>query len=249
VFLQVIILLLVAVRVGGATILSARADRAALMATSFALLLTYTRGFWLSTLLGLAVIFVLTGPRGRVRFAAGALVGVLGLIALAQVADVGLVDSLVRRIVKTFDPDRDISVALRLDLYPRLLARIAERPIFGYGFGLLVENQTYYENSYLYFLIKMGIAGTLVVLWSWLLPLREASRLAHLGNDAYARAVSAGLAASLVSMLAVTAINPFINSSPGLYFLAVTCAALHAFRRAARPHAIGARGGGGSASW
>jgi O-antigen ligase len=226
IYFQVAILLLVAVWLGQSTILGPMWDRLVLLAVTLSLLFTYTRGFWLTMLAGLCVLVTLTTPRGRLRLLAAVLVAVPVLLVLMQAADLSFVDVFVRRFARLFDPDRDTSVALRLDLYPRLWARIIERPVFGYGYGLPVENQLYYENSYLYYLVKFGFVGLTAVIWSWIAPLIASVRMARRHIDSNGRAIGAGVAASLVSMLLVTAINPFINSALGMYFLALACAVL-----------------------
>jgi hypothetical protein len=140
----------------------------------------------------------------------------------------------VQRFLLLFDSDRDPSVALRVSLYPRLLERIAERPLIGYGFGLPIENQLYYESSYLYYLIKFGLAGTAVMLWGWILVLIEGVRLLRERFSGKTRAIAAGVVAATVSMLAVAHINPFINSALGFYFQALASAVLYGLSCEAR---------------
>ena len=230
IFFQVAILFIVATRLAGGVVLSRLWDPVALAATVLALLFTYTRGFWLTTIIGVIVLAWLTTPRGRVKWMAGALVAALIALALLQIAEISVVDVFVQRFLLLFNPDKDISVAIRVDLYPRLLARIAERPLFGYGFGLPVENQLYYENSYLYYLIKFGIVGLAVMAWGWILLLTEGVRIARGPFDRETRAIAAGIVAATVSMLCVAQINPFINSAMGLYFQALSSAILFGLR-------------------
>jgi O-Antigen ligase len=233
IFFQVAILMLVAVRLAGDTILGRIVDLLALSLIVCALLFTYTRGYWLTAIIGLLVLALVTTPRGRIKWVAGGLVAVLASIVLLLAADVSVVDVFVQRFLLLFNPDRDISVALRVDLYPRLIARIAERPLFGYGFGLPVENQLYYENSYLYYLIKFGFVGLAVMAWGWILVLIEGVRLSRARLERWPRAIAAGVVAATVSMLAVAHVNPFINSALGLYFLAWSAAVLYGLRSSA----------------
>jgi len=202
-------------------------DRVLFLAVGLSLLFTYTRGFWATAIIGFGVLAALTSPRGRVRWAGAALAVALGAILILPWANVGLVDALGARVMKTFDPDRDVSVALRLDLYPRLLRRFADRPWFGYGFGIPVENQLYFENSYLYYAMKFGGIGLLVLAIPWVILLHDGGRLAIRHAAPRARALAAGLVAAAVSMLTVTSINPFINSAVGFYFQALAAAGLY----------------------
>jgi len=224
IYYQVAILLLAAGLAASRPCFGPRRDTVALAAVVVSLLLTFTRGFWASALIGLGVLPILTSPRGRVRLTAAALSAVLILVVVIPAVDLGIVQALWQRVLLTFDPDRDVSVALRLDLYPRLMSRIAERPVFGYGFGWPVENQIYFENSYLYYAIKGGVVGLLALAVSWVVLLHDGARAAWRHPDPRARAIAAGTTAAVVSMLTVTSINPFINSAVGLYFQALATA-------------------------
>ncbi len=235
IFYQVAILLLAAGLLAGQPFYGPKRDAIVLIAATISLLLTFTRGYWASALIGLGVLALLTSPRARVRMALVALAGLALLLVVIPVTDIAIVDVLWQRVLLTFNPDRDISVALRLDLYPRLMARFAERPLFGYGFGVLVENQLYYENSYLYYVIKVGLVGLAVIAVGWVVLLISAVQLARRHPDPRTRALSAGMTAAVVSMLAVTAINPFINSAVGLYFQAVATAVVFGLSSAMPP--------------
>jgi O-antigen ligase len=123
-----------------------------------------------------------------------------------------------RRMAALFSGGGDLSVAYRLELYPRLLEHISRRPMFGYGVGYPVDGLLFVENSYLYYALKVGLVGTLAVLMGWLWLLFSATRLAWDAATLEGRAVGAGWAAATAAILIITAINPFINSPVGLYF-------------------------------
>jgi O-antigen ligase len=229
IYFQIVILILAAGLLAGQPLFGRRADQIALAVVGAGLIFTYTRGFWATTILGFGVLAWLTTERGRRRWAVTALAGALVVVLLIPLADASVVDVLGQRIARTFDPDRDVSVALRLDLYPRVLGRVLERPLLGYGFGQLVEGQLYYENSYLYYAVKFGILGLLVLAIVWIVLLWDGVRLARRHPDAAIRARAAGLTAAMVSMLIVTSINPFINSPVGFYFQTLTAAILYGF--------------------
>ena len=244
IYFQVVILILAAGLLAGQSLLGRRADLIALATIGVGLIFTYTRGFWATTILGFGVLAWLTTERGRRRWAVTALAGALVMVLLIPLADASVVEVLGRRIARTFDPDRDVSVALRLDLYPRVFGRVLERPLFGYGFGAPVENQLYYENSYLYYAVKFGMLGLLVLALVWVVLLWDGVRLARRHPDAATRARAAGLTSAMVSMLIVTSINPFINSPVGFYFQALTAAVLYGFGRRAGPGPAAVADGG-----
>jgi hypothetical protein len=231
IYFQIALLLLGAGLLSRQRLLGRAADWLVSGTVAFSLLLTFTRGFWATAVVGFCMLAVLTTPRGRVRWIAAGLAAILLALLIVPVADVGLFDALGGRLMQVFDRDRDVGVALRLDLYPRLMGRIAERPWFGYGFGRLVEDQLYYENSYLYYAIKFGLVGLVALAVGWVLLVTDALRQARQLPDPFVRTLAAGLAAAIVSMLIVTSINPFINSSVGLYFQALAGALLYGLQR------------------
>ncbi len=73
-------------------------------------------------------------------------------------------------------------------------------------------------------LAYLGLVGLAALAVSWAVLLRDGYRLARWHPDPRGRALVAGITAAVVSMLAVTAINPFINSAPGLYFQSLAAA-------------------------
>jgi O-antigen ligase len=228
IFFQVGVLLLVSAQLAGTSLVGRWSDRVILAASAVGLVLTYTRGFWIATLLGLVVLFPLTTARGRVRaVAVVAVVLVVAAVTLA-VSGAAFTGPVFDRVASLFSDRHDVSVAYRLTLYPRLLARIADRPLFGYGFGYPLEGGIYYENSYFYYLIKFGVAGLLALAIAWALFLVRATVQPTGPVAPRWRAASAGLASAALSLLLVTAINPFINSPMGLFFQAWGAALLDA---------------------
>jgi len=242
IYFQIVILILAAGLLAGQPLFGRRLDLIILAVTGAGLIFTYTRGFWATTILGFGVLAWLTTERGRRQWAITALAAALVGILLIPLADASVVDVLGQRIASTFDPDRDVSVALRLDLYPRVMGRVLERPLLGFGFGRLVEGQLYYENSYLYYAVKFGMLGLLVLALVWIVLLWDGVRQARRHPDLAVRARAAGLTAAMVSMLIVTSINPFINSPVGFYFQTLTAAVLYGFglRTTASPPAVAA---------
>jgi O-antigen ligase len=227
IYFQVVLLMVGAGLLAGRWFFDRTRDWVLFLTVGLSLLFTYTRGFWATAIIGFGVLAALTSSRGRMRWMGAALGAALLLVLVVPMTNIGLVDAVGGRIMNTFDPDRDVSVALRIDLYPRLLRRIADRPWLGYGFGLPVENQIYYENSYLYYALKFGVVGLFVLAIPWVIILHDGVRLSRRHPDPRARSIAVGITAAAVSMLTVTSINPFINSGVGFYFQALVAAGLY----------------------
>jgi hypothetical protein len=211
------IVLLAARWLSGTPLFSRGGDLAALAVCGMALPLTFTRGFWLVTVAAMLALWLLTTRLGRLRWVLAGVTLLLVSLPLAATQP-DAIALLSQRVTALVAGGGDESVAYRLELYPRLLEHIAKRPILGYGVGYPVDGLLYVENSYLYYALKVGLAGTAAVLMGWFWLLFSAARLAWAGATREARAVGAGWAAATAAILVITAINPFINSPIGMYF-------------------------------
>ena len=224
--------LLAARWLAGTPLVSRVVDVGAMGLLAVALLLTFTRGFWLVTGVALLLLWLLTTGGGRLRWLVASIVLLLVTVALVATQS-NAVDMLSGRVAALFAGGGDDSVAYRLELYPRLLEHIARRPIFGYGVGYPIDGLLYVENSYLYYALKVGLVGTVAVMMGWCWLLFNATRLAWDGATRETRATGAGWAAATVAILVITAINPFINSPVGLYFQTLGLAIVAATMREA----------------
>lgn len=204
----------------GVPLFGRRLDLMALGLITIALVLTFTRGFWFVTIAGSLLLWGLTSWDGRLRWGLGALLSGAAVVVVLAI-EPQLLGFIGDRVFALFEGGGDQSVKYRLDLYPRLVEAIARRPLWGYGLGYPVEGLLYFENSYLYYAIKVGLVGALCVLASWFWLLASALRLAGFGITRHARAIGAGWAAATVAVLVVTSINPLINSPTGMYIMAV----------------------------
>ncbi len=233
--------LLAARGLAGRPLFSRSLDLGAGILLGIALLLTFTRGFWLVTVVALAVLWLLTTRGGRLRWVVGVLLLALVAVPIAALQP-DAVALLSDRVMALFSGGGDQSVTYRLELYPRLIEHIARRPFFGYGVGYPVDGLLYVENSYFYYALKVGLIGTVCVLAGWAWLLLSATRLAWTGTTGESRAVGAGWAAATAAILLITAINPFINSPVGMYFETLGLAIVTATARLDGAGALGARG-------
>jgi hypothetical protein len=220
-----------------------------------ALLLTFTRGYWIGAAVGLtvAVAFGVQSVRQAIAAASFAL---LLLVAAAVVASnsgaslPAMIWDRVVSIVATEDPDAQghlpggansgiSSNAVKIAQARVLLGHIAERPVFGWGFGTIAPDypygQTYsYELSYLDLAYKTGLVGLLLFLSYPLRLLVDALR-ARFGRLAlppgvHRREVAVPIAV-ICSVMVLWATNPYLGAAFGQAPIVLSIAWLDPFTR------------------
>lgn len=187
---------------------------------------TLTRGYWLGFVAGAATIFVIAHRSlqpGRFRsFVLKIAVGCALLVAvlLGGLAHWGLLDSLsvVSKRAETLgELGVDASTQVRVTEWGLAARQFTREPILGTGYGFALEffdpltrarthRWWYIHNSYLFFLLKMGILGLLSFSWIVFVFFRETIRSLP-GARGTGRVLLAGCAASMVQLLTMAATN------------------------------------------
>jgi hypothetical protein len=214
-----------------------------------ALLLTYTRGYWLGAAVGTAVVIAF-GLASLRQAVAVAVVAVLLFAAGSVVAsrfEVSLPAYLWERFgsIVLFEPppgDENSGVSsnvVKLVQARVLIAHIAERPLFGWGFGTIAPDYPYaqhysYELSYLDLAYKTGLVGLLLFLSFPLRLLFDAVR-ARLGRiplpSGVTRREVAVPIAVICSVMVLWATNPYLGAAFGQAPIVLAIAWLDPFRR------------------
>jgi O-antigen ligase len=196
------------------------------------LFFSFTRGYWLGFLVGLAVATLLAWrnlgrfePHVRVRrlLLLPALLGVfVGTLAIAVLyfggADV--LASAGGRFGSSFSTQvssETLSNVIRLDEYDKAIGAALQSPIFGRGLGFSfitrdiltrsIRDQWFVHNYYILLWLKLGIAGLAafgILIASFM---RAASRLAAGDGDWFVRAWSIGAIAVTVDLLVILTTN------------------------------------------
>ncbi len=204
---------------------------------ALALLVTYTRAFWLAAVVIVIVVAaVWLGDGRRAAYAAGAAVLLTMAITLAGWAvGFSLPNYVADRLATTLViPDESVNAfeqemgvvsnAIKVHQARVLLGHIAERPIHGWGFGAIAPDYRYgrtysYELGYLALAYKAGIVGLLIFVSFPLRLLLDAVRV-RLGRLQAPRGVTAREAAVPLAvvgaLLAVGATNPYLVASFGI---------------------------------
>ncbi|HEV2348443.1 MAG TPA: O-antigen ligase family protein [Terriglobia bacterium] len=191
-----------------------------------------SRGLWLGSVIGIAVIFALVKFGHRLKILA---LIAIGTIALLQLFPQTLQDT--SEWVQLAFNLREYNNLDRVEQAPILISAGMEHPLIGNGFGHTLPNlvRSYeapyaFELLYLALFMKMGILGCalwLVFLSGLLLNLLKMSK--SLPNPANAM-VAVGLCAGIISVLAVSAADPYLAGPPGMGILALSAVVLDHFR-------------------
>jgi O-antigen ligase len=191
-----------------------------------ALIMTRSRGFWVSAALGLAFLWLVAPGRARVRIAVYMVLGLTAVFAVALALfpqELALLaDGTIRRFVTLSTAStRDVSLVNRFAETAAAWERIRVNPILGYGWGVQVtrydmvsygtQHWAFLHNGYVALWFKTGLFGLVAVLTVWIGGLFRgalASRNALLAPAS--RACALGGTATLVALsLASVTSNPF----------------------------------------
>jgi hypothetical protein len=173
-----------------------------------ALILTLTRGFILST--SVAILMLLALQRRRAAF-------VVGLLIVAIAA--AFVWFYFPSLNEGLSSNRVLSNQQRLDDMDFMWSNTSLKTVFfGEGLGSLIDDRVNIENTFLWALWKLGLAG----LAFWLMPLVLCmSYFAAIPNGRENRLASAFLCGTIL-VYAQTLTNPYLNNPIGLSFVLIS---------------------------
>lgn len=189
------------------------------------LLITKSRGFWVSAAFGIAAMAVVAPAQGRRRIVG---YGTLGIVAVVGLAFLLFRDQLVLvalgaldRLVSIGGAGQDISIINRIAESAAIWERIRVNPILGYGWGVQVTHYSiigegtrhwaFFHNGYLALWFKTGLWGLGLVLTVWFGAMaRTAKAVRQQGVPTRLRASALGAGAAIAAFTPVAASsNPF----------------------------------------
>jgi len=170
-----------------------------------ALVLTLTRGFILSTATAVLLMLVIQGRKISI---------VLGLAAI--LGAVFIAWSYIPSIDDSFVSARETSNSQRLDDMSFMLNHASVGTlVFGEGFGSPINGRSNIENTYLWALWRMGIAGVLF----WLTPLALCAYYYFKSRKGNSDGLASAYFFGAVLVYVQTATNPYLNNTIGLTFV------------------------------
>lgn len=216
----------------------------------FALILSFTRGFWIAAIV---VIFIYVILKGFKQFIKPFFIVMLGVFLLIGVnygvnRNTKIFESIVVRtgiisiagIDINENPDvspteamADRSLNYRQKLKDEMIKRIIEKPVIGTGFGVILSNigqqVSHSEYMYLDIMLEMGLIGfvlyisILLILFLRWLGAKRKPKLS--GKDNFLDEYMLGF----LSIVITSSFNPFLNNPIGIMFLAIVFALINVF--------------------
>jgi O-antigen ligase len=191
---------------------------------SVALIITFSRGYWIAAILGIVILFMFTDRVIRRRLILNSLMLFSIVLILSQVffgnlwSKIGI--SILNRFGSMHAGIKDISIIGRIQEAKAIIALIKENIFIGYGLGfeydfysiLPREMPTWYShNAFLYIIFKVGIFGFIFFMYFYLTKIYHAIKSIKKLSDRRSQAITIGITAVLISML------PLSFSSPQFY--------------------------------
>lgn len=215
---------------------------------ALALMYTYGRTLWGTTLFGLMFVGFLLGIARTIKVGVLLLVVVLGVLALVSLYKPDVADVVIDRALSVKDEgDSRTSLGWRFEENGLALKRIQSSPVFGIGLGVNYkpagsekewegERRTVH-NGHMAILLKLGLAGALILVFLLVRYWKEATVLARsLAPQNSDRAILSVIRA-LVPMILISAnTRPewMVQATVGVFAVGIgTVAAMNNLRRQA----------------
>lgn len=199
------------------------------------LVVTFSRGYWIGTVLGIMVIFFLLDLPKKILFLVS--FGVIIVVSLSVFYSLFgsitpyLGKSILQRASTLSALQGDLSLMNRLSESKSIIGYILQNPILGYGLGAtfsyfniihFVTVKTFYShNAYLYFWFKLGVFGVISFLGFYFLNLKACFRLTNMSRSELERGVLIAILAILVAMLPLSISSPQFIQKDSLLVIAL----------------------------
>lgn len=188
-----------------------------------ALVLTFSRGYWVGILLILGFIFIFESPRNKKYMFVSALIIVLFSLVFFKLLLPDIFDFLVSSIFDRFlsvggATSKDMSFLNRIAEWKSLIKWIEVNPIVGYGFGSKfyfhdilkheISNVYYSHNLYLYLIFKTGIVGLFIFMTFYFSVIIRGIKLICRLEGSMDKSIIIGLTSLLIVNLLVSISSP-----------------------------------------
>ncbi len=187
-----------------------------------ALIVTFSRGYWLGTIIGLSVIFMFvpwTVKRRLLMYAAIFLL-LFTVVVFLLFGDLG--DSILRaveyRMLSVGSAGRGISTLNRVIEVEAIFSKIKSNPILGYGLGATFPSfnlfkefhsvTDYSHNAFLYIWFKLGLIGFFTFFGAYALMIKEGIQLMRKKSAFPLASLALGIVGILIAMLFISFSSP-----------------------------------------
>lgn len=197
------------------------------------LAVTFSRGYWVASVLALAVAFVWMTPtmRWRVIRTGTLIIAVMaaGVLLFMDRLMYDIFEALGDRAGTLFIGTLDLSVKNRLAESAAVTDLIAANPLWGYGLGVFYHYRPlipydiptwYIHNAYLYLWLKIGLAGLVVFLLWYGRIVVHSYRVYRFTTDPFLKPLALAIHAVLIAMIPLSFTSPQFIQKDSLLFVA-----------------------------
>jgi len=209
----------------------------ALLSIVFAVSLafSFSRGYWLSAILGILILFIILEFRTKIKIIAIVLSLLLLFIGsfyiLFEDMTINIIKSISERFATIENISEDISVMNRLEEYKALTSVIVKNPILGYGLGAefyyynIINVQDfkswYTHNAYLYLIFKLGLLGFITFFWFYFSHIYTGIKAFLISNNRFHKSVLLGIISIMLTFLPLSLTSPQFFQKNSLLILAL----------------------------
>lgn len=207
---------------------------------SLAILISFSRAYFLGLLIGLIVLALGLGWRRWLIFSL--------IVILILIAEFGLLYGIISggqalqglelfkdRMKTIVSPEQELSSLTRMNILPPLVEKISQSPIFGQGLGATVsytdlltgeEKTTFHLDwGYLEIWLELGLFGlvTYLLILGYIFYIGW-QKIKAAGQNIFQKRLIVGLLAGLASLVVSTLTGPFLFHPLGIFYLILTIA-------------------------
>lgn len=215
-----------------------------LMLSISALLVSFSRSFWILVVVCLVLLFFYVNKRQRIMLLIGfvsvSIIGTLIFVNIFKEKTKLMTVIIEKRILSSTEGTKDISVQLRLVEYEQVFRGIAASPWFGNGLGKKVE---FYEpnlhftvrpfnihNSYLFIVYRVGIPLSLFFFFPVIYRFFWGEKLSRSVNDLFYKALLLGSTSTIFLMVVASFASAQFFNRDGTVVLAISFAFIDIIR-------------------
>lgn len=209
---------------------------------SYAIILTFTRGFWVAAFVALLIYLFLHHFKGFIKVISITLCGIIVLLGLSYAAygsndyTYSIVDRFTiafnkqpsstktkKQLKQSDDQSEDMSLQYRDKLVKAMFGKIDKSPVLGNGFGVVLKSigqtESRCEYMFLDIIMEMGIIGLIIYAGLFVVLVSEWIKIRRRSIDKDKLFILDAYMCSFIGVIITSAINPYLNNPIGITFL------------------------------
>lgn len=222
----------------------------ALVIVTYALILTFTRGFWIATFVTTFIYIILKKPKKFIKPFIIVLCGIIFMLGISILSykNANIIYSIASRAgiisikqnvatnkIETVNKEdvQDLSLDYRQKLKQAMFKKIKEKPILGSGFGILLkeikQETSHCEYTFYDIWMEMGLIGLFIyvsmfiilfIKWRKIRKRKIGSNELNFADEYFI---------GLLGVIIASSLNPFLNNPIGITFLIIVISSINIY--------------------